>query len=242
MSEPVRLHAYLARAGVASRRASEGLIEEGRVRVNGKVVTELGTKIIPGRDHVEVDDRPVATDEAIWVALHKPRGYVTTRTDPFDRPTVYALLPDRFRTLFHVGRLDRDSEGLLLLTNDGQTANRLLHPRYGITKEYLADVVGRPDREAISRLTHGVDLDDGPARAERVDRLHQVDTDVFRLRLVLQEGRKREVRRMLDAVGHPVRRLQRQRFGPIELGELPAGRWRVVAPAEFGSLTAAKAS
>lgn len=239
---PVRLQAFLARAGVASRRASEELILQGRVRVNGTVVSILGSKVDPAEDRVEVDGEQVKTEALTWVALHKPRGYVTSRTDPFGRPTIYTLLPERFHSLFHVGRLDRDSEGLLLLTNDGETANRLLHPRYGTTKEYLVDAVGKLEGEAIHQLTHGVQLDDGPARAERVERLHQVDNDVFRIRMVLREGRKREIRRMCEAVGHPVRRLLRRRFGPIELGELPAGRWRVVSPAELGMLRTARAS
>ena len=240
--EPVRLQAYLARAGIASRRASEQLIQQGRVRVNGSTVTVLGTKVVPGADRVEVDGEPVRLDPSTWVALHKPRGYVTSRADPFHRATVYELLPERFRGLFHVGRLDRDSEGLILFTNDGPGANRLLHPRYGVTKEYLADVVGRPERDAVNRLTEGVELEDGVARAERVERLHQVDTDVFRMRIVLREGRNREVRRLFEAVGHPVRRLVRRRFGPIELGELPAGRWRVVAREELGQVLARRAS
>ncbi|CAN5289309.1 pseudouridine synthase [soil metagenome] len=241
-SGEVRLQAYLARAGVASRRASEELIRQGRVRVNGRVVTLLGSKVDPAQDRVEVDGEVVRTEALTWVALHKPRGYVTSRTDAFGRPTIYALLPPRFHSLFHVGRLDRNSEGLLLLSNDGETANRLLHPRYGTTKEYLVDVQGRVEREAIQQLTHGVQLEDGLARAESVDRLHQVDQDVFRIRMVLREGRKREVRRMCEAVGHPVRRLLRQRFGPIELGELPAGRWRIVSPTELGMLRTTRAS
>ncbi|HEX2094633.1 MAG TPA: pseudouridine synthase [Longimicrobiaceae bacterium] len=234
MGEPVRLQVYIARAGIASRRAAEELIAQGRVFVNGEGVTAPGTKVVPGRDRVEVDGELVSPPEqTTWIALHKPRGYVTTRHDPYGRRTIYDLIPARYHHLFHVGRLDRDSEGLLLLTNDGPTANRFLHPRFGVTKEYLADVEGRPSSEELRRLVSGIELEEGMARAESAERLHQVDQDVFRIRLVLREGKKREVRRMLDALGHSVRRLIRRRFGPVELGELPPGRWRVVAPAEL---------
>jgi 23S rRNA pseudouridine2605 synthase len=231
--EPLRLQAFLARAGVASRRASEELIASGRVAVNGHVVTTQGTKVRPGADRVTVDGMDVAPSETVWVALNKPRGYVTTRHDNYGRKTIYDLLPERFHSLFHVGRLDRDSEGLLLLTNDGDTANRLLHPRYGTTKEYLADVEGKPNNDALKRLLEGVELEDGVAAAEEVTRLHQTDVNTFRLRVVLREGKKREVRRMLEAVGHPVVRLMRRRFGPVELGELPAGKWRILSAQEL---------
>lgn len=238
--EEVRLQAYLARAGVASRRASEELIAQGRVFVNGASVTAPGTKVRPGVDRVEVDGEPVEAQPITWVALHKPRGYVTTRHDPYGRRTVYDLIPEKYHGLFHVGRLDRDSEGVLLLTNDGDTANRMLHPAHGVTKEYLADVQGKPASDALRQLVEGVELEDGVAHAESAKRLHQVDENVFRVGVVLREGKKREVRRMLDAVGHPVKRLIRKRFGPVELGELPAGKWRVVLPAELGEITRAK--
>lgn len=233
---PIRLQVYLARAGVASRRGGEELIRQGRVAVNGTTVTTLGTRVSPGRDRVEVDGEAVELSPRTWLALHKPKGYVTTRDDPFGRPTVYDLLPEHFHDLFHVGRLDRDSEGLLLLTNDGALANRLLHPRFGTTKEYLADVTGRPTREALYRLVDGIELEDGVAHAVSAERLHALDPDTFRVRLVLREGRKREVRRMLAEIGHPVRRLVRHRFGPVELKELPSGRWRVLAPVEVEGL------
>ena len=232
--EPVRLQVYIARAGIASRRAAEELIAQGRVFVNGEGVTTPGTKVVPGRDQVEVDGELVTPPlETTWIALHKPTGYVTTRNDPYGRQTIYDLLPARYHHLFHVGRLDRDSEGILLLTNDGTGANRFLHPRFGVTKEYLADVEGRPTAEELRRLVAGVELEDGVAHAESAERLQQIDFDVHRVRLVLREGKKREVRRMLEAIGHPVRRLIRRRFGPVELGELPAGKWRVVSPTEL---------
>jgi 23S rRNA pseudouridine2605 synthase len=234
--EPVRLQAFLARAGVASRRASEELIAQGRVSVNGHVVTAPGTKVRPGADRVAVDGMDVAPSEPVWIALHKPKGYVTTRNDNYGRRTIYDLVPERYHSLFHVGRLDRDSEGLLLLTNDGETANRLLHPRYGTTKEYLADVQGKPGNDALHHLVQGVELEDGVAQAEEVKRLHQTDVDTFRVRIVLREGKKREVRRMLEAVGHPVVRLIRRRFGPVELGELPEGKWRILSARELASV------
>jgi 23S rRNA pseudouridine2605 synthase len=224
-SESLRLQAYLARAGVASRRASEELIREGRVRVNGRRA-EIGAKVTVGRDRVEVDGREVRLQRQEWIALHKPSGFVTTRDDPKGRKTVYDLLPDDLHHLFHVGRLDRDSSGLLLLTNDGETANRLLHPRYGTTKEYLADVEGEPTIAELRKLVEGIPLEDGVAHAETVEPRGEIREGLFRILLVMREGRRREVRRMLDAIGYPVKRLFRRRFGPIKLGRLPAGQWR----------------
>lgn len=230
-AESLRLQAYLARAGVASRRASEELIRAGRVRVNGRRA-ELGSKVTPGRDKVEVDGREVRLQRVEWIALHKPTGYVTTRDDERGRKTVYDLLPDRYHHLFHVGRLDRDSSGLLLLTNDGEAANRLLHPRYGTTKEYIADVEGEPAVASLRKLVEGVELEDGMAHAESVELRDEVREGVHRLILVMQEGRHREIRRMLEAIGHPVKRLRRRRFGPIRLGNLPIGRFRSLTPEE----------
>jgi len=235
-SEEVRLQIYLARAGIASRRHSEELIAEGRVTVNGETVTAPGTRVRPGTDQVVVDGEPVIEQPTTWIALHKPRGYVTTRIDPYGRKTVYELIPEKYQGLFHVGRLDRDSEGVLLLTNDGELANRMLHPSFGVTKEYWADVEGKPTSDALHQLTEGVEVEGESFRAESVRRLHQVDDNVFRLEVVLREGKKREVRRMLDAVGHPVKRLSRRRFGPISVGELPMGKWRIVPPAELTSV------
>jgi 23S rRNA pseudouridine2605 synthase len=234
-SGPLRLQAFLARAGVASRRASEELIRTGRVSVDGETVIELGTKVTPGKNRVMVDGRFVELAPMVWLALNKPRGYVTTRDDPEGRRTVYDLIPPDYHSLFHVGRLDRQSQGLLLLTNDGLTANRLLHPRYGTSKEYYADVEGHPDPGTLRKLTRGVELEDGPARADEVQALRTID-DLVRVRVVLREGRNREVRRMFEAIGHPVSRLLRRRFGPIELGDLAPGRWRILSPEEFGAL------
>jgi 23S rRNA pseudouridine2605 synthase len=229
--EPVRLQKHLARAGVASRRAAEALIEAGRVRVNGEIVREPGTKVDPAHDRVEVDGRPVVIGPVEWVALNKPRRCVCTRHDPQGRRTVYDLLPAEMKTLATVGRLDADSEGLLLLTNDGDAANRLLHPRYGVQREYVAHVTGRPDRATIDRLERGVELEDGTARAESA-RLIATDEGPA-IALTLTEGRKREVRRMLAAVGHPVRSLVRVRYDGIELGTLQPGQWRRLDPGEI---------
>ncbi|HEX6746442.1 MAG TPA: pseudouridine synthase [Longimicrobium sp.] len=235
--EAVRLQAFLAHSGVASRRHAEELIAGGRVFVNGVSVTAPGTKITPGVDHVEVEGQPVEVQPITWIALHKPKGYVTSRDDPYGRKTVYDLLPEKFHGLFHVGRLDRDSEGILLLTNDGVLANRMLHPSFGVTKEYWADVEGKPTAEQMHRIVEeGVEDEGEHLRAESIRRLHQTGENEHRLSVVLREGKKREVRRMLAALGHPVHRLIRRRFGPISLGELKPGKWRVVTEAELATL------
>jgi 23S rRNA pseudouridine2605 synthase len=231
----VRLQAYLARAGVASRRASEELIRAGKVRVNGKVA-EIGMSVDAAADVVEVDGRVITPQRVQWVAVHKPKGYVTTRDDPEGRKTVYDLLPDHLRHLFHVGRLDRDSSGLLLLTNDGEAANRLLHPRYGTTKEYWADVEGEPDLQVMRSLVRGVELEDGVAKAESVTFRDEVKPGIFRVAVVMREGKRREVRRMLEHVGFPVKRLFRRRFGPIEIGRLSPGDWRYLTAEELEAL------
>jgi 23S rRNA pseudouridine2605 synthase len=231
--EPVRLQAFLARSGVASRRAAEEMITHGRIAVNGETVTAMGLTVVPGIDRVEVDGEEVKVAPTTWLALHKPKGYVTTRIDPYDRRTVYDLLPDKYHGLFHVGRLDRDSEGLLLLTNDGDLANRFLHPSFGITKEYDVVATGKPTDAALRQLVEGVELEDGMAQAESAKLMGPAGNGHSRLKLVLREGKKREVRRMLAALGHEVTSLVRQRFGPIELGELPKGKYRIVQPEEL---------
>lgn len=233
----VRIQKLLSRAGVASRREAEALMQEGRVRVNGEVVTTLGTRVDPDQDVVEVDGERVEAEEARWVLLHKPAGTLTTRRDPGGRVTVYDLLPAELRGLRYVGRLDRDTEGLLLLTNQGGVAHRLLHPSSEVEREYRAGVRGFPERPVLSRLTEGVELEDGPARARSVRRL-RAEPEGAVLELVLLEGRKREVRRLLDAVGHPARWLLRVRFGPQELGDLPRGEWRDLERAEVERLVA----
>jgi 23S rRNA pseudouridine2605 synthase len=232
MSESgVRLQKFLSQAGVASRRRGEDLITAGRVRVNGVVVTELGVRVDPVRDRIQVDGKRVRPAEPEWYAVHKPRGYLSTRSDPAERPTLYDLVPAAMKRLFYVGRLDYESEGLVLLTNDGDTAHRLLHPRYGIEREYEVELEADIESDALDRLRRGVELEDGPARAETARRRAG-----NRITLILREGRKREVRRMLAAVGHTVVRLRRVRYGPIRLGSLPLGKWRHLEERELAAL------
>jgi 23S rRNA pseudouridine2605 synthase len=229
----VRLVKFLAHAGVASRRRAEDVIAAGRVTVGGEVVRDPARAVEPG-DDVRVDGRPAQVDETPLVyALHKPAGVVSTASDPQGRRTVVDLVraPGGAR-LYPVGRLDVDTTGLLLLTNDGELANHLTHPRYGVTKTYRATVRHPPvASEAIERLREGVELDDGPTLPARVRLVRPGIVE-----LELREGRKRQVRRMLEAVGHPVRALERVRFGPLALGDLPAGGVRRLSDAEVARL------
>jgi 23S rRNA pseudouridine2605 synthase len=230
----VRIQKVLSRAGVASRREAEALMLQGRVRVNGAVVTTLGTRVDPLRDRVELDGEPVEPERLRWVAFHKPPGTLTTRDDPHGRRTVYDHLPDELASLGYVGRLDRDTEGLLLLSNDGDVVHRLLHPSGEVEREYRAEVEGRPGAEVLAGLEAGVQLEEGPARARRAWLVEKGPPAV--VGLVLTEGRKREVRRMLEAVKHPVRRLTRVRFGPIRLEGIEAGAWRELTDEEIRAL------
>jgi 23S rRNA pseudouridine2605 synthase len=233
-SEPERVQKVLARAGLGSRRACEDLVRQGRVRIDGRTA-ELGDRLDPSRDRVEVDGVRVPLDpELRYYALNKPQGVVTTARDPQRRTDIRAFLPSGER-VFPVGRLDRDTEGLLLLTNDGELANRLMHPRYGVEKEYLAEVDGRPGRRALAKLVGGVRLDDGVARA-RSARAVAATGGRTAVRIVMTEGRKREVRRMLGALELPVRRLVRVRVGPIRLERLPPGEVRELEPEEVRAL------
>lgn len=234
----MRLQKYLARAGVASRRASEELIRQGRVRVDGEVVTVLGTRIDPDGCTVEVDGSVVELESARWIALHKPPGCLCTRGDPEGRPTVYDLIDEEFATLFHVGRLDYMSEGLLLLTNEGAVAERLLHPRNRVPRRYQVTVGGPVARSVGQRLRAGVELEDGPARIEGLAVMPGGRADQVVLELTLREGRNREVRRMMEAVGLTVHALRRVSFGPIELGDLPRGSWRSLDEGELARLRA----
>ena len=232
--EGERLQKVLARVGLGSRRACEDLIREGRVTVNGRIA-ELGARVLVERDRVEVDGGRIPLDpELRYFMLHKPHGVVTTSRDPQGRPDVSAYYPEGQR-VFPVGRLDRETEGLLLLTNDGELANRLMHPRYEVEKEYLAEVEGTPTQRALSQLLKGVELDDGVARA-RAARTVAGSKGRTAVRIVMTEGRKREVRRMLNAVDLPVRRLVRVRVGPVRLGKLRAGEVRELEPEEVREL------
>jgi 23S rRNA pseudouridine2605 synthase len=227
----MRLNAFLARAGVASRRAADELVKAGRVRVNGEP-GELST-VVGAHDVVEVDGRRVRPQRLAYVLLHKPAGVVTTARDPQRRPTVVQLVDPDPRVV-PVGRLDADTTGALLLTNDGPLAHRLAHPRYGVEKTYVADVEGDPGPASLRRLREGVELEDGrtaPARARRLRR--------GRVELVLHEGRKRQVKRMLEAVGHPVRRLHRPEYAGLTLDGLAPGEWRELTRDEVESLRAA---
>jgi len=231
--EGERLQRVLARAGYGSRRGAEELIAEGRVRVNGEVA-ELGRRVLP-RDRITVDGAPVPADPDLrYLALNKPAGVTSTLRDPHAAESLIAYLPAGPR-VYPVGRLDRESEGLLLLTNDGELAHRLQHPRFGVEKEYLVEVEGDVSREAVRALMGGVPLEDGVARAVRVDGVRRAHGRSS-LTVVMGEGRKREVRRMLAAVGFPVRRLVRVRQGPIRLGRLGPGESRALTAHEVAEL------
>jgi pseudouridine synthase len=236
-----RLQRSLARAGFGSRRACEELIVEGRVTVDGSMAT-LGDKVDPSTSTVLVDGLEVNLDPNVrYYALHKPPGVVTTMRDPQGRPDMRGYLPSEGPRVFPVGRLDRDSEGLLLLTNDGDLANRLMHPRHEVEKEYLAEVEGEPTARQLSKLRAGVELEDGPATA-RSARVVAASRGRGAVRVVMTEGRKREVRRMLGAVGLPVTRLVRLRVGPIRLEGLAPGELRRLDRHEVQALAAAASS
>ena len=250
---PMRLQKFLAREGAASRRGSENLMTAGRVRVNGEVVTELGSKVDPNVDVVTVDGREVRiTDTATFIMLNKPAGYVTTMHDPGGRPCVAELVPSHAHPgLFPVGRLDRDTTGLLLFTTDGEAAQALLHPSFEKDKHYLALIEGRLGDREWDELEGGIVLDDGPCAPARVE---EFDPRGFEARilaprgvprgcsvvgLTIHEGRKRQVRRMLREVGHEVYELHRDSFGPLRLGSLPEGRWRELTDDERRAVLAA---
>ncbi|MCT1872778.1 pseudouridine synthase [Brevibacterium luteolum] len=232
----VRLQKVLADAGLGSRRACEQLIADARVEVDGQIVTELGTRIDPETQTVHVDSmRIVTAPDRVYLAFNKPAGVVSTMDDPEGRPSLAEYLRDRPERLFHVGRLDAETEGLLLITNDGELSNRLTHPSYEISKTYLAQVRGPVAKDVGARLREGIELDDGIAR---VDSFKLIDSTPGRalVELVLHEGRNRIVRRLLDAVGNPVDRLVRTHFGPIALAEQRQGKVRDLRPDEIGEL------
>jgi 23S rRNA pseudouridine2605 synthase len=236
--EGIRLQKVLAAAGVGSRRACEQLIAAGRVEVDGRVVREQGTRVDPAAAVVRVDGLRVnLVAERVYLALNKPRGVVSTMADPEGRPTLAGYVEDREARLFHIGRLDADTEGLLLLTNDGELAHRLSHPSYEVPKTYLAEVPGPVPRDTGRRLRAGVELEDGPAAVDGFRVVGQTGDRVL-VEVVLHEGRKHIVRRLLEEVGLPVRRLVRTRIGPVPLGDLRPGRTRELGRVEVGRLYA----
>ncbi|MDO4716273.1 MAG: pseudouridine synthase [Propionibacteriaceae bacterium] len=235
-TEGVRLQKVLAAAGVASRRGAEELIAEGRVEVNGRLVTEQGRRVDPERDQIRVDGSRIPPPRRhVYLVLNKPRGVVSTMDDPEGRPTLADYLPRRKDRLFHVGRLDSDTEGLIIVTNDGEFAHRLAHPSYEVPKTYLAEVAGAMDNRTIKRLTKGVTLDDGPVRPDKVKLVNRTETRTL-LQVSLHSGRNRVVRRMMDAVGHPVDRLSRVAIGPVRLKQLRQGEVRELSREELGAL------
>lgn len=235
-AEGVRLQKVMAAAGVGSRRACEVLIAAGRVAVDGRTVTELGTRVDPAAAVVTVDGNRIKTRaDLVYLALNKPRGVLSAMSDSRGRPTVADLVADRPDRLFHVGRLDADSEGLLLLTNDGELAHRLMHPAFGVAKTYLATVPAPVRRDVGRSLREGIELDDGRVRVDRF-RVVQASGERAIVEVVLHEGRKHVVRRMLAAVGHPVERLVRTAIGPVRLGGQRAGSVRELTPAELAAL------
>jgi 23S rRNA pseudouridine2605 synthase len=229
-----RLNKYLAHAGVGSRRHCEDLIRTGRVSVNGRPVRELGTKVEPGQK-VCVDGEPVRGERLVYWVVYKPRGYLCTNHDPARRPLALDLIPQVQQRVYTVGRLDEASEGLLLLTNDGELAYRLMHPRFGVEKTYLVQVAGAPSHEDQLQLLKGVWLSDGHVKARKVKRLKSQGGSTW-LKIVLNEGKNREIRRMLARLGHKVLHLRRIALGPVLLGELAAGKARRLTPQELADL------
>jgi 23S rRNA pseudouridine2605 synthase len=232
-----RLNRFLARAGVASRRAADEIIRAGRVSINGNVVTQMATFVDPESDKVAVDGNVLEPppEETIWIVLNKAAGTVTTRSDTHGRPTIYDGLPSVYNNLITVGRLDMDTEGVLLLTNDGDAANKLMHPRHQIERVYEAEVEGVPSSGSLRQMYDGIDLGDPtPARAEAVITARKAQGAV--LRLVLREGRKREIKRLCEAIGHPVRKLKRVSYAGIRVGRIGRGKWRKLSPHEIAKI------
>jgi 23S rRNA pseudouridine2605 synthase len=230
-----RLQKVLAAAGIGSRRQCEELITTGRVEIDRQVVTRLGTRVDVFSQEVRLDGEPLNVGRRVYYAINKPRGVVSTSRDPAGRPRVIDLVPQHGQRLFAIGRLDLNSEGLILVTNDGELANRLTHPRYGVEKTYLVQVAGQPTTELLDRLRRGVHLAEGMARAEEIHvRSHHKDSTW--LEMVLAEGRNREIRRLLARVGHKVLRLVRIGVGPVKLGKLGPGQWRRLTQEEVRAL------
>ena len=231
----VRLQKFLAEAGVGSRRRCEQLIQQGKISVNGQRVTTLGTKVDPETDRVMLGSKPVAAERKIYIALNKPAGVLCTNRDTHGRKRVLDLLPRSLPRLYTVGRLDQDTEGLLFLTNDGNFSLRLTHPRYKMPKTYLVEVEGELKNEQIARLLEGVHSEGQVLRAEKVFQVRPCGKTT-ELRLVIREGKKRQIRRMLAAVGHPVVRLTRLSVHSVSLGDLKTGQWRYLTDEEIHKL------
>lgn len=237
MGEIVRLQKYIAMSGIASRRAAEGIIAEGRVKVNGKTVTEQGVKVEIGADKVDVDNKPIKLkDKKYYIMLNKPVGYVSTVKDQFDRPTVVDIIKEDIDTrIFPVGRLDYDTEGLLLLTNDGDFTYRVTHPKFHMDKTYIATIKGGMTISGINHLRRGVKIEDyvtSPAEVEILDAFDGMTT----VKITIHEGKNRQVRKMFEAIGCKVVGLQRIKIGIVELGHLPLGRWRHLTSHEINYL------
>lgn len=236
MTETFRLQKFLAHCGVSSRRKAEEYIRNGKVTVNGKIVTEMGTTV-SSADRIEVNGKPVRLEKKkVYILLHKPRGYVTTVNDPQGRDTVMDLISSVEERVYPVGRLDYDSSGLLLLTNDGELAQHLTHPSHEIVKVYIATVEGRPSDEALRKLESGVRVD-GYTTAPAIVKVLENYSDKTKLEITIHEGRNRQVRKMCESIGHPVIRLKRVAYGSLELGGLRPGEWRYLTESERRRLT-----
>jgi pseudouridine synthase len=230
MSEGVRLNKYLASCGIGSRRACDELIGSGRVEVNGAPCVKLATRVTPG-DHVRVDGKRVVPKEEVVVIFHKPRGYVCTRSDELGRKTIYDLLPATLQSLHHVGRLDTDSEGMLILTNDGDLSQQLMHPSKSVEKEYLVTSNQAFENVHLDQFLQGIFTEEGKLKAKKIDRV-----SARRLKVILDHGAKRQIRVMFEALGYQVTKLLRVRIGNLWLGDLEPGRWAVLNAKEIGML------
>lgn len=230
-----RLNKYLAHAGVGSRRHCDDLIAAGRVKINGQTVRDLGMKVDPELQKVAVDDQPVRAEKAVYWVVHKPPGYLCTDHDPARRPLAKDLIPHVEQRVYTVGRLDEASEGMLLMTNDGELANALMHPRYGVEKTYLVLVAGKPSPQDLQQLLDGVWLSDGKVKAKSVRRVKSQGESTW-VRIVLCEGKNREIRRMLAKLDHKVLKLRRVAIGPIDLDKLPKGKSRKLTLPELEAL------